>query len=614
MQKSLPPAAPSVDFSAYQVKDPVELGRNILQAMETVAKVWVEMMEKQAAAGVQPKMPSIPNADDLPQPAKALATLWQTWLKDPARLSEAQGELVAGYLQVWQNALHKVGGVDSHPVAEPESGDNRFKDPEWSSNAYFDFWKQSYLLTVRWAENLLEGTQGLDDQGRHQAEFALRQLAAAFSPTNFPATNPEVIRETIATNAGNIAEGMRQLLADVQRTDKGPLKITQSDTSAFEVGKNIAISPGKVIFQNDLQQLIQYTPSTDKVRTIPLLIVPPWINKFYILDLAPQKSLIKYMVDQGFTVFIVSWVNPDERLKHKTFEDYMKEGILAAADAVKRETGEKKCNVVGYCVGGTLLYATLAVLAAKREDVFNTATFLTAQADFTKAGDLKLFIDDGQLKDIDKRMADAGYLEGGSMASVFNMLRPKDLIWPYIVNNYMLGKKPFPFDLLYWNQDSTRMPAANHSYYLREFYYENRLAKGDMTLDGVKLDLKKIKLPVFHLAAKEDHIAPVRSVFIGARMLGGPVEFVMAGSGHIAGVVNPPDPKKIKYQYWTNSDRVDTIEEWIEGAKETPGSWWPYYSAWLAKQSKGLIDARAPGRKLKAIEDAPGSYVKTKGK
>ena len=613
MQKSLPTPS-QLDLSTYQIKDPAEFGRNLLALMETSAKVMAGFMEKQGPAAMKvPTQPLAPPNLEVPDSAKAIASMWQAWLSDPAKLSEMQGELFAGYVQVWQNAMHKIAGIDSAPVAEPDAGDNRFKDPEWSQNAYFDFWKQSYLLTVKWAEKLLASTKGLDERAHHQAEFALRQVTAALSPSNFPATNPEVLRETYQTNAANLVAGMRQLLADLERSDD-QLKITQTDTTAFEVGKNIAVTPGKVVFQNDLFQLIQYTPTTEKVRAVPFLIVPPWINKFYILDLTPQKSFIKYMVEQGFTVFVVSWVNPDERLKHKTFEDYMREGILAAADAVKRETGEKKCNVLGYCVGGTLLYATLAWLAARREDVFNSATFLTAQADFTKAGDLKLFIDDQQLKSLESRMAERGYLEGSAMAGVFNMLRPKDLIWPYIVNNYMLGKKPFPFDLLYWNQDSTRMPAANHNFYLREFYLENKMAKGEMVLAGEQLDLKKIKLPVYHLAAKEDHIAPIRSVYAGARLLGGPVEFVMAGSGHIAGVVNPPDPKKVKYQYWTNPDRVDTIEEWTEGAKETPGSWWPHFAQWLAKQSKGMVPAREPGAELGVIEDAPGSYVKVKGR
>ena len=366
-----------------------------------------------------------------------------------------------------------------------------------------------------------------------------------------------------------------------------------------------------MVFQNDIIQLIQYAPSTEQVYERPLLIVPPWINKFYILDLGPQKSFIRFAVSKGFTVFVVSWVNPDERLAHKTFEDYMNEGILAATDAVKRETGTDKVNVIGYCVGGTLLGTTLAYLAARGEEPFSSATFFAAQVDFTKAGDLMLFIDDAQLKALEEMMAERGYLDGARMATVFNMLRPKDLIWPYIVNNYMLGKKPFPFDLLFWNQDSTRLPAANHKFYLREFYHENKLARGQMTIGNVKLDLGKVKLPIYELCAKEDHIAPAKSVFIGSRLFGGPVTYVLSGSGHIAGVINPPG-EKIKYQYWTNDRKVATLEAWFDGADEHPGSWWPHYAEWLAKYSGDKIAARTPGATLGVIEDAPGSYVKVK--
>ncbi|HZT48713.1 MAG TPA: alpha/beta fold hydrolase, partial [Hyphomicrobiaceae bacterium] len=347
------------------------------------------------------------------------------------------------------------------------------------------------------------------------------------------------------------------------------------------------------------------------VYATPLLIVPPWINKFYILDLGPQKSFIRFMVSKGFTVFVVSWVNPDERLKDKTFEDYMIEGLLAATDAVKRETGAPKINVIGYCVGGTLLGTTLAYLAARGEEPFSSATFFAAQVDFTKAGDLLLFIDDAQLKALEEMMAERGYLDGSRMATVFNLLRPKDLIWPYIVNNYMLGKKPFPFDLLFWNQDSTRMTPANHNFYLREFYHENKLARGQMTIGGVKLDLGKVKLPIYELCAKEDHIAPAKSVFIGSRLFGGPVTYVLAGSGHIAGVINPPG-EKTKYQYWTNDKKAATLEAWMEGATEHPGSWWPHYADWLAKHSGSMVPARTPGATLGVIEDAPGSYVKVK--
>ncbi|HRD77908.1 MAG TPA: class I poly(R)-hydroxyalkanoic acid synthase, partial [Hyphomicrobiaceae bacterium] len=502
---------------------------------------------------------------------------------------------------------------DVKPVAVPEAGDGRFRDPEWTTNPFYDFWKQAYLITTQWADATLERTEGLDEMTRKKAEYYFRQLSSALSPSNFPITNPEVMRETLASNGRNLVAGMQQLADDMNRSD-GPLKISQTDTTAFEVGRNLAVTPGKVIYQNDVLQLIQYTPTTDKVRELPILIIPPWINKFYILDLTPPKSFIKFLVEQGFTVFVASWVNPDERLAGKTFENYMKEGILAAADAVLRETGAPKTNVLGYCVGGTLLSTTLAYVAERGNDPFASATFLAAQADFSKAGDLKLFTGHEQLKVIEGLMAEKGYLDGSRMATMFNMLRPRDLIWPYIVNNYMLGKKPMPFDLLFWNQDSTRMPAANHNFYLREFYLENKLAKGDLVIDGTRLSLKKVKLPIYELAAREDHIAPAESVYIGAKCYGGPVEYVMAGSGHIAGVVNPPAPegKKAKYQFWTNSKLPATVDEWLAGATETPGSWWPHWSKWLASHSGSMVAARRPGAKLGTIEDAPGSFIKTK--
>ena len=455
-------------------------------------------------------------------------------------------------------------------------------------------------------------TEGLSERDRQRAEFHLNQLAAALSPTNFPFTNPEVLRETIDTNARNLVEGLHNLTHDIENS-QDLLKISQTDLEAFEVGRNLAVSPGKVVFQNDIMQLIQYSPTTDHVQSVPLLIVPPWINKFYILDLTEKKSFIRYIVSQGFTVFIISWVNPDGRHAAKSFSDYMKDGILTAAEKVREETGEEKCNVVGYCVAGTLLSATLAYLAEKGGDQpFASATFLTTQIDFSKAGDLTLLIGNEQLRAIEAIMAEKGYLDGSRMANVFNMLRPKDLIWPYIVNNYMLGKKPMPFDLLYWNQDSTRMPAANHNFYLSEFYAKNALAEGNLVLDGVPLDMRKVKLPVYELAAREDHIAPAVSVFRGSRLLGGPVEFVLAGSGHIAGVINPPNPDKPKYQYWTGPFEGADIEHWLTKASETPGSWWPHWIDWLRERSGDDIASRWPGQKLPPIEDAPGSYVRTK--
>jgi polyhydroxyalkanoate synthase len=598
------PRPMQVDLGAYRVGNPEEFGRNMLRLMEEGGKVMSGLLER--ANG---KLSPMSAASDLAEATKLFSEIAQHWVADPGRLVQAQGELVRDFLALSSASVQRLMGGEAPPVVEPEPGDNRFKDPDWSANPYFDFWKQSYLITTRWLEELLQRTEGLDERTRQRAEFYLKQVASALSPSNFPLTNPEVLRETFASSGNNLVQGMTNLVNDMEKSGD-ILSISQTDTEAFEVGRNIATSPGKVIFQNDILQLIQYTPATDSVYQRPLLIIPPWINKFYILDLGPQKSFIRFAVSKGFTVFVVSWVNPDGRLAHKTFEDYMTEGILSATDAVKRETGSDKVNVIGYCVGGTLLGTTLAYLAARGEEPFASATFFAAQVDFTKAGDLMLFIDDAQLKALEEMMAERGYLDGSRMATVFNLLRPKDLIWPYIVNNYMLGKKPFPFDLLFWNQDSTRMPAANHGFYLREFYHENKLARGQMSIGGVKLDLGKVKLPIYELCAKEDHIAPAKSVFIGSKLFGGPVTYVLAGSGHIAGVINPPD--RPKYQYWTNDKKAATLEAWLEGAREHPGSWWPHYADWLAKHSGGQVKARAPGQTLGVIEDAPGRYVKVK--
>jgi polyhydroxyalkanoate synthase len=609
MQKFAPEtkkAVPAeVDLGAYRITDPEAFGRNMLRLMEEGQKVMSGFLERVDAGSGPYNM-----ASEMTEAAKLFSEVAQPWLAQPVKLVEAQTVLFRDYAQLFSSTVQRAVGGAAPPVAEPEPGDNRFTDPEWSRNPYFDFWKQAYLITTRWFEDMLDKTENLDERTRHRAEFFLKQISSALSPSNFPLTNPVVLRETFQSSGLNLVQGMTNLAHDLERSGN-LLKISQTDVEAFEVGRNVATAPGKVVFQNDLIQLIQYAPSTDQVYERPLLIVPPWINKFYILDLGPQKSFIRFAVSKGFTVFVVSWVNPDERLAHKTFENYMTEGILAATEAVKRETGTDKVNVIGYCVGGTLLGTTLAYLAARGEEPFSSATFFAAQVDFTKAGDLMLFIDDAQLKALEEMMAERGYLDGARMATVFNMLRPKDLIWPYIVNNYMLGKKPFPFDLLYWNQDSTRLPAANHKFYLREFYHENKLARGQMTIGNVKLDLGKVKIPIYELCAKEDHIAPAKSVFIGSKLFGGPVTYVLAGSGHIAGVINPPG-EKVKYQYWTNDRKVATLEAWFDGAEEHPGSWWPHYADWLAEHSGGKVAARTPGARLGTIEDAPGSYVKVK--
>lgn len=590
----------------YQIRNPEEFARNVLKLLEEGGRAMSGLLERPDA-----KISAYSAASEASEATKTLGDLVSVWLADPAKFAEAQTSLVTSYAELWNTSMRKLMGEDVPDVIEPDPSDNRFKDPEWTTNPFFDFWKQAYLLTTQWADTVLKETKGLDDEERRRAEFYLRQLSSAFSPSNFPLTNPEVVRETLQSNAGNLVQGLSQFIRDMEKSGD-LLKISQTDTDAFEVGKNLALTPGKIVFQNELFQLIQYAPTTDKVREMPLLVIPPWINKYYILDLAPSKSFLKYAVDQGFTVFVVSWVNPDESLSHKSFEDYMLEGVLTAADAVARETGVEKCNAVGYCVGGTLLGSTLAYLAARGEQPIHSVTFLTTQLDFTKAGDLLLFTSDSQLTSVEELMDERGYLDGSRMANVFNMMRPRDLIWPYVVNNYLLGKKPFPFDLLYWNQDSTRMPAANHNFYLREFYLENALAKGEMTLGGVRLDLKKVTLPIFEVATKEDHIAPAKSVFISAKLLKSDIKFVLAGSGHIAGVVNPPD--KMKYQYWTGPEvtKVDTLEEWISEATEHPGSWWPLWAEWLTKHSGKWIEPREPGATLGVIEAAPGSYVRTK--
>ncbi len=586
----------------YKIPDPEEFTRNVLKAYEDGGRAVTQFLDRSDT-----QMTPFSAASEMTRATETVSAIYTRWMSDPAKFAQAQADLVTSYAELWNRTMQRMLGIEPEPVIEPAPTDNRFRDPEWSKNPYFDFVKQAYLLTTKWAEDNLAQTEGLDEAGRQKAEFYFRLLTSAFSPSNFPATNPEVMRETLTTNGRNLVEGVNLLLRDLEGSGD-LMRISQTDATAFEVGRNLATTPGKVVFQNELLQLIQYSPTTDKVREMPILMVPPWINKYYVLDLTPQKSFIKYVVDQGFTVFVISWVNPGAELAGVTFEDYMTEGLLTAADAVHRETGLEQCNVLGYCVGGTLLGTTLAWLAARGEKPFNAVTFLTTQVDFSKAGDLLLFTEDEQLENLEQVMQERGFLDGSRMANVFNMMRPRDLIWPYVVNNYMLGRKPFPFDMLYWNQDSTRIAAACHAFYLREFYNENKLAKGLLEIGGVKLDLSKVNLPIFTIATRDDHIAPAESVYIGSRMFGGSVQFVLAGSGHIAGVINPPD--KVKYQYWTfDSVKPKKLEDWIAKAEEHPGSWWPHWIEWLHGQSGNWTLPREPGETLGVIESAPGSYV-----
>jgi polyhydroxyalkanoate synthase len=596
----------TIETASEKKFDAEAFAMNLARAMESGGKALAAYLKPRESGEMTDKAP-----EELTEVVKTLGAVAEYWMSDNERASDIQTKMAKGYLDLWGSAMRRLAGEAAMPAITPSPRDKRFADPEWKSNQFFDFMMQAYLLTTQWAYDLVRNAEGLDPHTRKKAEFYVQQITNALAPSNFVLTNPEVLRETLASNGDNLARGMNMLAEDIE-AGKGTLKIRQSDPANLEVGTNMATTPGKVIYQNELMQLIQYAPATENVLRTPLLIVPPWINKFYILDLRPEKSFIKWCVDQGVTVFVISWVNPDKSLGTKTWEDYMKEGPLAAMDVIEKATGEMKVHTMGYCVGGTLLATTLAWLAEKRRVRVTSATFLAAQVDFTHAGDLLVFVDEGQISALERDMQESGVLEGAKMAMAFNMLRSNDLIWSYVVNNYLKGQSPSAFDLLHWNSDATRMPSANHSYYLRNCYLENRLSTGSMVLDNTLLDLSKVKVPVYNLATREDHIAPADSVLYGSQFFGGPVKYVLSGSGHIAGVVNPPSSGK--YQYWTNENIRDiSLPDWIKGAQEHKGSWWPNWREWLSNIDAEEVPARAVGSDaLPPIEDAPGSYVRVR--
>jgi polyhydroxyalkanoate synthase len=586
--------------------DPEAFAMNLARAMESSGQALAAYLKPRENGEARDKPPN-----ELGELVKTFSSVAEYWLSDNNRSAEMQSRIAKAYLDLWGSSVRRLAGEQAPPAIAPSPRDKRFADPEWKSNQFFDFVLQFYLLTTQWAHDLVRNAEGLDPHTRKKAEFYVQQITNALAPSNFVLTNPEVLRETLTSNGDNLVRGMKMLAEDIE-AGGGTLRIRQSDPANLAVGVNMATTPGKVIFQNELMQLIQYTPATQNVLRTPLLIVPPWINKFYILDLKPEKSFIKWCVDQGITVFVISWVNPDRSLGAKTWEDYMKAGPLAAMDAIERVTGEMRVHTMGYCVGGTLLATTLAWLAEKRRVRVTSATFLAAQVDFSHAGDLLVFVDEEQISAIERDMQATGVLEGSKMAMAFNMLRSNDLIWSYVVSNYLKGKPPSAFDLLHWNSDATRMPAANHSYYLRNCYLENRLSSGSMVLDNTLLDLSKIKVPIYNLATREDHIAPADSVLYGSQFFGGPVKYVLSGSGHIAGVVNPPSSGK--YQYWTNDNIRDvTLADWLKGAQEHKGSWWPDWREWLQTIDAEEVPARTVGAAaLPPIEDAPGSYVRVR--
>ncbi|MFC5301924.1 PHA/PHB synthase family protein [Azospira restricta] len=584
--------------------NPADVAKTYAEVAQRASRLLTQFMEKQAKEGV-----SAPS-DELGV-AKAYMDLSSRLLANPYKLAQTQMNMMWDYFSLWQGSMLKMMGMPITPVAAPEKGDKRFKDEDWEQHFLFDYIKQSYLIAARHLHDTVCCVEGLDEHTQQKINFFTRQYIDALSPSNFALTNPEVFRETVKSHGQNLVKGLNNLLQDVEQGD-GQLRIRMTDTSAFEMGKNVATTPGKVIFQNDLIQLIQYDPATKDQYKKPLLIVPPWINKYYILDLRDKNSLVKWATDQGHTTFIMSWVNPDEKLAHKSFEDYVLEGSLAAINAVEQATGEKEVNMAAYCLGGTLLMTTLAYMAAKKDKRVASATFFTTMIDFSEPGELGVFLDEDAVTGLEKKMAERGFLEGSEMAGTFNMLRANDLIWSFVVNNYLMGKDPFPFDLLYWNSDSTRMPYAMHSFYLRNMYLANKLREpGGIEIAGVPIDISKVKTPCYFISTVEDHIAPWKSTYKGALLPSGPVKFVLGGSGHIAGIVNPPAANK--YGFWTNDELPAEADDFLRGATQHPGSWWTDWQQWLLSQANGdkKVPARQPGSGgLAALEDAPGSFVK----
>ncbi|CAG0964265.1 polyhydroxyalkanoate synthase [Burkholderiales bacterium] len=599
------PAASAPDTPAdAHAFDPIALAESMASAAEKSAKLLGDFAARQSRAGKSLF------SDELGL-GKAFMELASNMLANPTRIAESQFSLWQQYMALWQNSMLRAWGAPVAPVAEPHKGDKRFRHESWQDHLLFDYIKQSYLIAARWLHENVASVEGLDEHTKKKVDFFTRQYIDALAPSNFALTNPEVFAETIASGGQNLVKGLHNLLDDIERGN-GKLRISMTDAKAFELGVNIATTPGKVVFRNALLELIQYAPTTAKVHERPLLVIPPWINKFYILDLREKNSFLRWAVGQGHTVFVISWVNPDEKLAGKDFEDYLTEGTLAALDAIGKATGAKDVNAIGYCLGGTLLAATLGYLAAKKDRRIASATFMTSLVDFTHAGELEVFIDEDQVASLERKMEERGYLEGSEMATTFNMLRANDLIWSFVINNYLMGRDPFPFDLLHWNSDATRMPAKMHSFYLRNLYMRNALREpGGVTLDGVPIDLSASRVPTYFVSAIEDHIAPWKTTYAGTSILGGPSRFVLSGSGHIAGMINPPAANK--YGYWTNAKLADSPDAWLEGAKQNEGSWWTDWQAWVGERTGRAVPPRIPGKGgLKVLGDAPGTYVRTR--
>ncbi|QSF53176.1 class I poly(R)-hydroxyalkanoic acid synthase [Brevundimonas fontaquae] len=559
------------------------------------------------AALTQADRPAALSADPF-NVAPAMTSVMTSLAAQPDKMIQAQADLFGRYMRLWSSTARQAAGE----APDPAPVDKRFKDPAWSENPMFDMMRRSYLLTSDWMNGLIAGVEDVDPTLKRRAQFFIRLLTDAFSPSNFLASNPVALKALAETSGESLVKGMHNFAADLERGG-GSLRISQADYGKFVVGENVATTPGQVVWRDELFELIQYAPTTETQHEIPLLIFPPWINKFYIMDLQPANSLIRWLSAQGFTVFVCSWVNPDKDKAGFGFDDYLEKGIYRAVEKTLEQAGTKQLNAVGYCIGGTLLGAGLAHMAAKGDKRIAAATFFAAQHDFAEAGDLLLFTDEHWIAEIERQMdAAGGVLPGAAMAETFNALRSNDLIWSFFISNYLLGKDPPAFDLLFWNADQTRMPKTLHLEYLRQMYGANVLAKGQFEIGGLTADLSKVEIPLYFQASREDHIAPMNSVYRSAKLFGGKdVTFTLAGSGHIAGVINAPAAKK--YQHWTNPALPATLAEWQADAVEHPGSWWEHWSAWLGARSGKQIPARDPAKgPLKPIEPAPGSYVKVK--
>jgi polyhydroxyalkanoate synthase len=536
---------------------------------------------------------------------RALQQIWLDTLRNPTRGWEAYADFVNKSTQVWTSAALKFWGVSekTESVIQPEPSDRRFSAADWQRNAAFDAIKQSYLLSATTLLKLAAEVEGLDRAQQRKLQFYLRQFLDAISPTNYLFTNPQVIHETIESGGQNLVDGTQHLLRDLQA---GEIKMT--DTGAFRPGRNLAMTPGQVVHRNKLVELIQYAPATDSVHSVPLLFIPPWINKFYILDMQPQNSMIKFLVDQGFTVFVISWKNPDASMEDTTFDDYLELGPLAALDVAKEITGSPTVTPIGYCIGGTLLSMTLPYLAAIGDRSVKAAAFLVALQDFSEVGDTAVFIDEPQVTYIEQKMLERGYLESRHMATMFNMLRANDLIWSNVVNNYLLGKEPPAFDLLYWNADGTRMARTAHSFYLRHTYLDNDLIKPNhVSLKGVPIDLGQIRQDIYAVGTEQDHIVPWRSAWRITQLVSGKSRFAVGGSGHIAGIINPPAKGR---GYWVNSGKARSADEWMAGATHRDGSWWSDWVEWLRPRSGKRVPPPPMGsRAHPPLTAAPGTYV-----